>query len=151
MFVIGFSGGSAVKNLSAMQGHQETWVHSLGREDPLEEGMAAHSSIRIPIGKGAWWALSIGSRVGCDWSDLACRCACRVISYMNSLMSHQLVRVTAHVHFIFTCSDPFLPRIPLCALWFLFPLGLIFSAADILPLHDRKRWRLIILDHSPSV
>ena len=31
-----------VKNLSAMQ---ETWVRSLGGEDPLEEGMATHSSI----------------------------------------------------------------------------------------------------------
>ena len=30
---------------------QEMWVQSLGREDPLEEGMASHSSIlawRIP-------------------------------------------------------------------------------------------------------
>ena len=30
---------------------QETWVQSLGEEDPLEEGMATHSSIlacRIP-------------------------------------------------------------------------------------------------------
>ena len=36
------------KNLPAMQ---ETWVRFLGQEDPLEEGMAAHSSIlawRIP-------------------------------------------------------------------------------------------------------
>ena len=31
-----------VKNLLAMQ---ETWVRSLGREDPLEEGMATHSHI----------------------------------------------------------------------------------------------------------
>ena len=31
-----------VKCLSAMQ---ETWVQSLGREDPLEKEMAAHSSI----------------------------------------------------------------------------------------------------------
>ena len=31
-----------VKNLPAMQ---ESWVQSLGREDPLEKGMAAHSSI----------------------------------------------------------------------------------------------------------
>ena len=31
-----------VKNLSAMQ---ETWVQSLGREDPLEQGVATHSSI----------------------------------------------------------------------------------------------------------
>ena len=37
-----------VKNLPAMQ---ETWVRCLGQEDPLEEGMATHSSIlawRIP-------------------------------------------------------------------------------------------------------
>ena len=31
-----------VKNLPAMQG---TWVQTLGREDPLEKGMANHSSI----------------------------------------------------------------------------------------------------------
>ena len=31
-----------VKNLPAMQ---ETWVESLGWEDPLGEGMATHSSI----------------------------------------------------------------------------------------------------------
>ena len=39
-----------VKNLPAMQ---ETWVRSLGKEDPLEKGKAAHSSIlawRIPLG-----------------------------------------------------------------------------------------------------
>ena len=28
-----------------MQKTQETWVQSLGQEDPLEEGMATHSSI----------------------------------------------------------------------------------------------------------
>ena len=37
-----FLGGSAIKNLPAMQ---ETWAQSLGQEDPLEEGMAHHSSI----------------------------------------------------------------------------------------------------------
>ena len=37
-----FPSGSAVKNLSAMQ---ETQVQSLDQEDPLEEGMATHSSI----------------------------------------------------------------------------------------------------------
>ena len=37
----------------------ETWVQSLGWEDPLEEGMATHSSIlawRIPLDRGAWRA-----------------------------------------------------------------------------------------------
>ena len=38
----GFFGGSAIKNLPAMQ---EIGVPSLGQEDPLEKGMAAHSSI----------------------------------------------------------------------------------------------------------
>ena len=45
-----------VKNLPAMQ---ETWVQSLGWKDPLEEGMATHSSIlawRIPMDRGAWQA-----------------------------------------------------------------------------------------------
>ena len=34
-----------VKNPPAMQEMSETWVRSLGQEDPLEEGMAIHSSI----------------------------------------------------------------------------------------------------------
>ena len=45
-----------VKNPPAMQ---ETWVRSLGWEDPLEEAMATHSSIvawRIPIDRGVWQA-----------------------------------------------------------------------------------------------
>ena len=45
-----------VKNLPTMQ---ETRVPSLGREDPLEKGMATHSSMlawRIPIDRGAWRA-----------------------------------------------------------------------------------------------
>ena len=58
-----------VKNLPAMQ---ETWVRSLGWEDPLEEGMATHSSIlawRIPWTEEAGGLQSIGSqRVGHDWA-----------------------------------------------------------------------------------
>ena len=38
-----------VKKLLAMLEMQETWVQSLGQEDPLEEGMAIHS--RILAGK----------------------------------------------------------------------------------------------------
>ena len=41
---VSFPGGSAVKNLLAMQ-TQETLVQSLGLEDLLKEGMAMHSSI----------------------------------------------------------------------------------------------------------
>ena len=41
----GFPGGSAVKNLPAMQEMQETWVRLLSQENPLEAGMTIHSSI----------------------------------------------------------------------------------------------------------
>ena len=46
--LLGFPGGSTVKNLPAKR---KTWVWSLGGEDPLEKGLATHSSIlawRIP-------------------------------------------------------------------------------------------------------
>ena len=49
-----------VENLPAMR---ETWVQSLGWEDPLEEGMATNSSIlawRIPMDRGAWQAVVHG-------------------------------------------------------------------------------------------
>ena len=39
---MGFPLAQLVKNLPAMQ---ETWVQSLGQENPLEKGMATHSSI----------------------------------------------------------------------------------------------------------
>ena len=55
---MGFPVAHMVKNPPAMQ---ETWVWSLGREDPLEKGMATHSSIlawRIP------WTEEPG---GCHW------------------------------------------------------------------------------------
>ena len=50
-FVRDFPSGSEIKNPPAVQETQETWVQSMGREDPLEQGMATHSSIlawRIP-------------------------------------------------------------------------------------------------------
>ena len=50
-----------VKNPPAMQ---ETWVRSLGWEDPLEEDVATHSSIlawRIPRTEEAGGLQSIGS------------------------------------------------------------------------------------------
>ena len=54
-----------VKNLPAIQ---ETWVQSLSKEDPLEKGMASHSSIllwRIPWTEEPGGLQSIGSqRVG---------------------------------------------------------------------------------------
>ena len=58
-----------VKNLPAMQ---ETWVQSLGREDPLQKEKATHSSIlakKIPWtgDRGAWWATAHRvTRIGQD-------------------------------------------------------------------------------------
>ena len=59
--IVVFTGGSVVKNLLAMQ-------EMLGWEDPLEKGMATHSSIlacRIPwtensMGRGAWQGTVLG-------------------------------------------------------------------------------------------
>jgi len=57
-----------VKNPPTMQETQETRVQSLGQEDPLEEGMAIHSSIfawRIPRTEEPGKLQSLGSqRVG---------------------------------------------------------------------------------------
>ena len=58
----GFLGGSDDKESAAIQ---ETWVRSLGWEDPLEEGMATHSSIlawRIPWAEEFRGLQSMGSQ-----------------------------------------------------------------------------------------
>ena len=49
-----------VKNPSAIR---ETWVQSLGWEDPPEKGVATYSSIlawRIPMAREAWQATVLG-------------------------------------------------------------------------------------------
>ena len=61
-------GAPLVKNPPAMR---ETWVRSLGWEDPLEEGMTTHSSIlawRIPMDRVDWWATVPG--VAKSWTQL---------------------------------------------------------------------------------
>ena len=61
-----------VENLPAVQETQETWVRSLGWEDPLEEGMATHSSVlswRIPWTEEPGRLQSMGSQiVGHNWA-----------------------------------------------------------------------------------
>ena len=61
-----------VKNLPAMQ---EAWVQFLGQEDPLEKGMATHSSIlawRIPWTEEPGCLQSVGlQRVRHDWACMA--------------------------------------------------------------------------------
>ena len=73
VFQLGLGLGSGlaqtVKNLPAMQ---ETRVHSLGLENPLEKGMETDSSIlawRIPMDEGAWQATVHG--VTKSWTRLS--------------------------------------------------------------------------------
>ena len=57
-----------VKSLPTMR---ETWVQSLGQEDPLEKEMATHSSIlawRIPMDRGTCWGVVY--RVTKSWTQL---------------------------------------------------------------------------------
>jgi len=59
-----------IKHLTAMG---ETWVGSLGWEDPLEEGMATHSSVlawRIHMDREAWQATVHGvTKSRTQWSN----------------------------------------------------------------------------------
>ena len=51
--IMGFPGGSVVKNVSS---NQEMQVQSLGQEDPPEKGMATHTPVFLPgefHGKGS--------------------------------------------------------------------------------------------------
>ena len=72
----GFSVAQMVKHQPAMR---ETWVRSLGREDPLEKEMATHSSIlawKIPWMEEPGRLQSMGlQRVGHDLSDFTCTCS----------------------------------------------------------------------------
>ena len=60
---LGFPGSSTGKDSTCNVGY-------LGWEDPLEEGMATHSSIlawRIPTDRGAWWATVHGVAKSRTW------------------------------------------------------------------------------------
>ena len=58
------SWASLVTQLVRNHPMRETWIQSLGWEDPLEKGMATQSSIlvwRIPMDRGAWQATVYGA------------------------------------------------------------------------------------------
>ena len=64
-----FPGGSAVKDPPAVQELQESRVRSLGREAPLEKGMATRSCcLENPMDRGAWQATVHG--VAKSWAPL---------------------------------------------------------------------------------
>ena len=70
-----FSGSGGKEPACHCRRHKEMQVQSLDLEEPLEEGMATHSSIlawRTPRTEEPGGLQSMGShRVGHDWSDLA--------------------------------------------------------------------------------
>ena len=87
-----------VKNLPAMQ---ETWVQSLGWEDPLEEGMAIHSSIlawRIPRTEQTGRLQSMGSqRVRNDWVTIISTHSSNIRLHMStqcSFMSWEYINMS---------------------------------------------------------
>ena len=93
-----------VKNLPAMQ---ETWVRSLGREDPLEKGMTTHSSIlgwRIPWTKEQGGPQSMGlQRTGHSWatntqSSLGFRVTIRRCVMEQLLNKNQLPQLSICCH-----------------------------------------------------
>ena len=54
---------------------KETRIWSLGREDPLEEGLATtlqYSCLENPMDRGSWQATVQSHRVGCIWSIWTC-------------------------------------------------------------------------------
>ena len=60
-----------VKCLPAMW---ETWVRSLGQEDPLEKDMATplqYSCLENPMDGGDWWAIYIVQGVAESWTRLS--------------------------------------------------------------------------------
>ena len=62
---MGLPGGASGKEPACQRRRHKTQVQSLGWEDPLEKGMATHSSIlawRIPRDEGAWWAAVWGQK-----------------------------------------------------------------------------------------
>ena len=59
---MGFPGGSDSKEFTR---RQETWVQSLGREDPLEKGLWQPAQVFLPetpMDRGAWQATVQGSQ-----------------------------------------------------------------------------------------
>ena len=95
-----------VKNPPAMC---ETWVQSLGWEDPLEEGTTTHSSIlawRIPMDRGAWQATVHGVEKG--WTRLSDSTRHSIFGESH-YSAHCMSRLsppapTMHVHFHLTST-----------------------------------------------
>ena len=110
-----------VKNLPAMQ---EMWVQSLGQEDPLEKGMATHSTIlawRIPWPEEPGGLRSMGlQRVRHDW-------ATHTLTFVGSFYNG---RWFFH-HFLFLTSSWFMCTQSLSFVWLFDPMHCRLSGSSI--------------------
>ena len=82
----GFRGGSAVKNLLAMQEPQEMQFRSLGREDSSGGGhgnSVQHSCLENPMDRGAWQAMvhRVAELDTTEATEHACLRRCMVYMY----------------------------------------------------------------------
>ena len=94
---------------------RETWVQSLGREDPLEEGMATHSSILAWIEEPGGLQSTALQRVGHDWtikhgysknrlSIFLSPYKCLLIIPQKS--KHLILHQSPYIFFLLTFSSP---------------------------------------------
>ena len=88
-----------VKNLPAMW---DTWVQSLGRDDPLEKGMSPHSSsfcLENSMDRGAWWATVHGGHKESDVKEQLTHtlCTSKYAKWID-LMSRLLNTYNTHTH-----------------------------------------------------
>ena len=119
---LGFPGGSADSLLAV----QETWVRSLGWENPLEKGMATHSSILV------FWPREfhgLYSRQGLDTTE------------QLSLHFMSIESVMPFNHLILGC--------PLLLLTLVFPSIRVFSRELALHIKWPKYWSFSLLSVFP--
>ena len=117
-----------LKRLPAMQ---ETWVQSLGQEDPLEKEMATHSSIlawRIPWMEEPGGLQSTGSqRVGHDWATSLSFCIISCCSFSCEICVIEEFHVSKYDELISSLWS--LIQIIICLFFFFFFYRLLISAA----------------------
>ena len=115
------------------------WVRSLSREDPLEEGVATHSSIlvwRIPMDRGSWWVTVHGAAKSsaqscptlCDPMD----CSMPGLPVRSLLKFMSIESVMPSNHLILCCPLLLLPSI--------FPSIRVFSNESVLYMRWPKYW-----------
>ena len=105
-------GAQAVKNLPAMQ---ETWVWCLGREDPLEKGMATHSSVlawAIPWTEKRGRVQSMGSQKELDMTEWVTQPTWSKKKKQNISKKTWYIHISAHLH-----QERFLPESSSATWW----------------------------------